>query len=151
MKICQSCKQGKEFKFFSKNVSKYDGYHTSCKECKNEQQKKWYHKHQAEQVTRVRERTLKYRAANWDKLVEYLLEHPCVDCEENDPIVLEFDHVRGIKTTAVSSLICNDHKWDTIKKEIDKCEIRCRNCHIRKTAKDFNYGKYKALLRINGL
>ena len=32
---------------------------------------------------------------------------------------------------------------DTLKKEIDKCEIRCANCHRRKTAKQFNFYKTK--------
>ena len=27
---------------------------------------------------------------------------------------------------------------NSIKKEIDKCEIRCQNCHFYKTSKEFN-------------
>ncbi len=151
MKICRTCKIEKSLDEFAKNKTKQDGYHISCKSCKNRQQRKWYNLHREEQVVRVVARNLKYKASNWDKIVSFLLQNPCVDCKESDPLVLEFDHVRGVKTTEVSTLIGNDHKWETIKAEIDKCDVRCRNCHIRKTAKDFNYGKYKALLRINGL
>jgi hypothetical protein len=28
-----------------------------------------------------------------------------------------------------------------VKNEIEKCDVRCANCHRRKTAKDFNWYK----------
>ena len=65
-------------------------------------------------------------------LVEYLSEHPCVDCGESDPIVLEFDHVEG-KTMNVSKMRSQRYKWSVIVKEIAKCEVRCANCHRRTT------------------
>ena len=36
-------------------------------------------------------------------------------------------------------LVSQGYTWKTIKKEIDKCEVRCRNCHKIRTYKQFNY------------
>ena len=69
-------------------------------------------------------------------VLEYLEAHPCVDCGEPDPIVLDFDHVRGGKTSSVSSMIDRACAMDVIKTEIAKCDVRCANCHRRRTAKD---------------
>jgi len=85
------------------------------------------------------------RKRNRDFLLEYLLIHPCVDCGEDDPIVLDFDHVKGKKFKNVGRLCINGFSTDSIKKEIDKCDVRCANCHRRKTAKEF--GWYKAMVK----
>jgi hypothetical protein len=69
------------------------------------------------------------------KVKELLRGRACVDCNEADPIVLQFDHVRGIKRDAVSNLVTRNVAWSTIEAEMAKCEIRCANCHIRRTAK----------------
>lgn len=73
----------------------------------------------------------------WD----YLLKHPCVDCGETDPVVLEFDHVRGLKKYFVSTLIRKGYPILTIKREIMKCDVRCANCHRRVTAERLNHYK----------
>lgn len=73
----------------------------------------------------------------------YLAEHPCIDCGETDIVVLQFDHVRGHKRDNVSSLARSGHPLEVIKTEIDKCEIRCANCHVRKTAREQNWYKAK--------
>lgn len=66
------------------------------------------------------------------RLWEYLESHPCVDCGESDPVVLEFDHVRGEKTRPVSILV--KWSWGRVVEEIEKCAVRCANCHRRVTA-----------------
>jgi hypothetical protein len=53
----------------------------------------------------------------------------CIDCGETNPLVLDFDHVRGKKIMCISNMVRNSYSIETIKKEIDKCEIRCANCH----------------------
>ena len=53
----------------------------------------------------------------------------CVDCGEDNHIVLEFDHVRGEKKANVSDMGNQSFSIQTIQKEIDKCEVRCANCH----------------------
>ena len=70
---------------------------------------------------------------NGQKILSYLREHPCVDCGEDDVVVLQFDHVRGKKRNEVGNLrACS---WKTIWKEIKKCVVRCANCHTRRTLK----------------
>ena len=61
--------------------------------------------------------------------LEYLKTHPCVDCGEHDPIVLEFDHVRGTKINCVSVGVKDSWSVEKLTEEINKCEVRCANCH----------------------
>ncbi|MBD2564531.1 HNH endonuclease [Nostoc linckia FACHB-391] len=58
----------------------------------------------------------------------------CVDCGEADPIVLEFDHIQQ-KKYGISRMVYAGMGVDSISKEIEKCEVRCANCHRRATAK----------------
>lgn len=73
-----------------------------------------------------------------EKLYNYLEQHPCVDCGESDPVVLEFDHVRGEKSYNVTTLGWRLCSWNSLMREIDKCDVRCANCHRRKTAERMN-------------
>lgn len=72
------------------------------------------------------------------RIVEYLTTHPCIDCGERDPLVLQFDHVTGAKTAAVTAMI-HLANWDRIVGEIAKCVVRCANCHHRKTSISFGW------------
>jgi hypothetical protein len=57
----------------------------------------------------------------------------CVDCGIVDIAVLEFDHV-GEKRGGVMDLAWAEYSLDTLAQEIEACEVRCCNCHRRKTA-----------------
>ena len=75
-------------------------------------------------------------------LKQYLSKNHCVDCGESDIAVLEFDHKgEAPKFKAVSAMIRARFSFTKIQEEIDKCEIRCANCHRRKTAKQFKWYK----------
>jgi len=64
----------------------------------------------------------------------YLLEHPCIDCGETDPRVLDFDHREGtIKGAEVMRLAQDGYSIARVQAEIGKCDVRCRNCHARVT------------------
>jgi hypothetical protein len=59
----------------------------------------------------------------------YLENKACIDCGNSDIRVLEFDHVRGVKLYHISYMIQKAYKLDLVKDEIEKCDIRCCNCH----------------------
>lgn len=80
-------------------------------------------------------------AENHAKIIEYLKDHPCIDCGEADPVVLEFDH-RGDKVTEISAAAyMRAWTWERVEAEIAKCEVRCANCHKRKTAREQGWHK----------
>lgn len=66
-------------------------------------------------------------------LLEHFRTHPCTDCGESDPVVLEFDHLRD-KLFDVSAAL-TQRAWPSILAEIAKCEVVCSNCHRRRTAR----------------
>lgn len=123
MKKCSICKTVKPLSDFGKDKNRKDGHQYRCRVCD------WPARRDS--VNRTKD-------DNARKIYEYLLNHPCVDCGETDPIVLEFDHQRD-KLKGVGYLSARGHKWDRILAEIEKCEVRCANCHKRRTAKQFNY------------
>ncbi len=89
----------------------------------------------------------RYRIRIREQLLNYLLGKKCVDCGENDPIVLDFDHKdASLKFKDVSKMLSGHYSWKSIIKEVEKCEIRCSNCHRRKTYNQFKFfGKSKIL------
>lgn len=141
MKVCTHCKQSKEnsefgFKYKSRNILK-----SHCKTCSRAYIQNHYYNNREYYLLKAKKRNEKIRLVLRRYMWDYLKAHPCVDCGEKDPVVLEFDHFRD-KLTAVSGLI-RYASLSTLQNEIEKCEIRCANCHRRKTA--IQFGWYKNL------
>ena len=68
-----------------------------------------------------------------DYVENYFATHSCADCGESDPVVLTFDHVRGTKRANVSDMVRDGLGLETIKAEIEKCDVVCYNCHSLRT------------------
>ena len=64
---------------------------------------------------------------------DHLKANPCVDCGETDPIVLEFDHRDPAEKLFALSKAAR-RTLAAIRDEIAKCDVRCANCHRRRTA-----------------
>lgn len=92
-----------------------------------------YEKNKETYKARAQEFTKKKRQELRGIVNNYLKNHPCTDCGEADIIVLEFDHVRGRKEENIANIINKAWSTDRLRKEIDKCEVRCANCHRRIT------------------
>ncbi|MGN7859566.1 hypothetical protein ACTJI8_03200 [Microbacterium sp. 22303] len=78
-----------------------------------------------------------HRARNFERMIEYLLVHPCVDCGIADPVVLEFDHLPEFtkRFEIARAITASTRSWAAIAEEISKCEVVCANCHRRRTAR----------------
>lgn len=70
------------------------------------------------------------RERNKMAIIEYLANHPCVDCSEADVRVLTFDHIKG-KNANVSFLVNKGYSLERIFQEIKLCEVRCISCHVK--------------------
>ena len=71
-------------------------------------------------------------------LRNYLADNPCIDCGESDPIVLEFDH-QGDKSFTIGAVASVSPAFNRLIAEVAKCQVRCANCHRKKTYKELGH------------
>lgn len=96
----------------------------------------WYERNKVARRIQVGERRDRLKKEGRAYVDAYLSEHGCVDCPEDDPVVLDFDHVRGQKKRNVPEMARAAYTMAAIQEEIDKCEVRCSNCHRRRHARE---------------
>jgi hypothetical protein len=141
-KICGVCKQ--ELPIDSFNVKSRKNGKVSrqycCKECNKQYLKQHYQNNKKYYKDKSKDSIKK----NKTLLLEYLKDKKCKDCPETDAVVLEFDHLRD-KEESVSILI-RLASWQTVLKEIEKCDIVCANCHRRRTYKRANSYRYTGIV-----
>ena len=138
-KECKRCEKIKDVKLFSKSSRRKDGYQAWCKMCVKEHD----HLKYMEDKGKHRSWNMSRRDKYYDLVTAYLKEHPCVDCNEGDPIVLEFDHRDPeIKDGEVTKLL-SYASWERILVEIDKCDVVCSNCHRKRTARQFGWRRWQ--------
>ena len=143
MKTCARCARALDLSEFSFR-SRPGGTRTSyCKRCQSSYCRRYYSDHREEHNARRYKHQKRYRICNRERLHEFLSGKACVDCAESDPVVLELDHIRGPKRGNISQMVSNGVTWARIADELKKCEIRCANCHRRKTAREFQWSKTK--------
>ena len=118
-----------------------------CRACFAEANARNYQNNIERERARIYRNTARRRAESQQRAIEYLRAHPCVDCGEKDILVLQFDHLYD-KSFDVSVMISNGTSWHRIAAEIAKCEVRCANCHARKTARERGYRKLSATLSV---
>ena len=139
MKKCGNCKRKFSTSFFYKKKIGAKGnqlYHSYCKNCCSKKIKIYYqvNKERHDRLTANDKRRVRHETGS--ELIKYLLKHPCIDCGNGDIRVLEFDHVKGKKLMSVGSMRSSGKSWNDMKKEIEKCVVRCANCHRIKTGKE---------------
>lgn len=138
-KLCAACNQEKETAAFRYKDKEKGWLQPYCIECNKEYQRKHYQNNKKLYYTKARAWEKEYRKSIYTWLSDYFRENPCVDCGENHIAVCDFDHVRGTKEYGISNMVRDKMARHDIEKEIEKCEVRCSNCHRKKTAKDFGW------------
>jgi hypothetical protein len=126
---CDTTKQEDEFGWKFRDRGVRDCW---CRPCRSDYHRWHYRQNKARYKAQAarRRREVKLERTRW--LLDYFADHPCTDCGEGDPIVLEFDHLRDKELAMARAIV--DCSWETFLAEIEKCEIVCANCHRRRTA-----------------
>lgn len=134
--------------YYQKNKSKYKIY--SAKSLANRSNES---KARAEEKARLynienKENTKKRTEINRKYIEEYLDTHICLICGEKDHSCLEFHHRDPEQKKDLVSRFIHRSKLESMKKEIEKCDVLCCNCHIRlhnkaneKTIEEMGSGK----------
>lgn len=143
LRYCYKCKLYKDILEFNYKNIKLNLRQKECKSCKYFLNKSYVSRNKEKHLTNVKRNTKDKISKNREYIISYLQDKSCIDCGENDIRLLEFDHIEN-KEQEISIMI-KDSNLTKIKKEVEKCEIRCGNCHVRKTNKQFNWYKYKWL------
>lgn len=87
---------------------------------------------------KARARDALVKPINRKFIVDYLKQHPCIDCGETDIEVLQFDHRdQSSKVKEVSRLLQSSQR--RILEEIEKCDVRCANCHLKRTRRQLGW------------
>jgi hypothetical protein len=99
---------------------------------------------QERHLQQVKERTEAARAAGKEFVYQYLLTHPCQDCGESHPRVLEFHHRDpGEKDMDVTHMLSGGYSIKRIQAELDTCDVLCANCHRKVTVQERGWFRCK--------
>ena len=129
-KICSKCGEEKDMSHFSWSI-KGIKRHAKCLSCRSGERIEYYQRHKEEELKYKYARQVEKRDEARHLVFTYLSSHPCVDCGIADPYVLTFDHVTGIKKMDISQMVNQGYSLAAIQSEIDKCVVRCANCHMK--------------------
>ena len=127
---CHKLKPVEDFAWRRKRKDQRDSL---CRPCRSAYGKEHYEANKQRYIDQAAIVSRRRRLERTRWLIEFFESHPCADCGEADPIVLEFDHL-GNKAFNLGTEL-HDRNWDSVLAEIAKCEVVCSNCHRRRTAR----------------
>jgi hypothetical protein len=134
-KRCSKCGEIKPLGDFGWRYIERGLHDTYCRPCRSAYKKEHYQRNKDRYLTQALDYRQRIHRQRTEWLIDYFLVHPCVDCGETDPVVLEFDHCEEGKEFDISSGFL-ERSWEQIVAEIAKCEVVCVNCHRRRTARE---------------
>lgn len=145
IKFCRGCRRNRSVKYFHWRSRKKGARVSRCCTCVSKKSRKHYQQNRAAYVRKAQKWNKTQQRKVTTFILNYLKTHPCVDCGEDDPLVLTFDHVRGTKFKSISDLGAGRYTLERVQAEIKKCVVRCANDHLRRTARQFGWLKLSLL------
>ena len=133
MRRCGRCGQLKPVDEFNWRRRERGQRDNMCRPCRSEYKWQHYLANKQRYVDQARARAQALYLERTVYLLEYFATHPCVECGEGDPVVLEFDHLGDKKFDIGHALPYRN--WQSILDEIEKCDVVCRNCHRRRESR----------------
>ena len=116
MKVCTKCKKEKKItEFYTCNDCK-DGHRNECKSCN---------------VKSNNENRRKRKEKNRARIKEYLGgKYECSRCgfTHTTPSPFAWHHIGSDKDNNIGDML--GFSWENLKRELDKCEFICHNCHM---------------------
>ena len=133
-RTCGRCDESKPIFQFNWRRARRGQRDNLCRACRALYKEEHYQANKQRYVDQARQRKQALARQRTAFLLGYFTAHPCTDCGEEDPVVLEFDHLRD-KLKNISAMANSSQPWEKILSEIAKCEVVCANCHRRRTAR----------------
>jgi hypothetical protein len=103
------------------------------REKQREASRRHYAKHRDKVIAKAKVNSKVAKSRIRAYINNHLKANPCVDCGETNIVVLEFDHIGDDKYFSISDATRHGYSIKKIEVEIAKCEVRCANCHRKKT------------------
>jgi hypothetical protein len=127
---CGATKPVDEFAWRRRQIGQRDSF---CRPCRKAYGREHYLANRERYIEQARLQTARLQLERTRFLLNFFVTHPCIDCGEDDPVVLEFDHLRDKAFNIGAAL--SRRNWQAILDEMTKCEVVCANCHRRRTAR----------------
>ena len=128
-KECKSCRKVKHHQFYDDNHERLMERRRELYQINIEDKQKWRDENRDRINKMSRENYHKRR-----KLLVEMLGGRCVDCGTTKN--LQFDHKNPSEKSFNISCVLSERTF----KELEKCELRCGNCHLEKTKNDYLSG-----------
>ena len=143
VRVCTGCQEEKPIAEFSVKNWKTGTRVRRCHACIAAVSRAHYWRDPQAYVAKARVNRQKNRNRNRVNKARLLESLACLDCGQRDPVVLEFDHRDADLKVASVSRMSATHSWATVLTEVAKCDVRCVNCHRRRTARQFGWGQHQ--------
>src|SRR5690348_6781481 len=106
---CKAEKPDEEFAWRRRAKGQRDTY---CRPCRAAYKQEHYRANKQRYIDAAARRKKALVEERFIFLVAYFRDHPCADCGETDPIVLEFDHLRDKKFAISKGL--QERNWPDV-------------------------------------